>query len=348
MSVLAFIFDHLLPASYTQANGAVQPVAKLSKTFLQCLASANHSPEAISVLVAEFKVAFARALGLPELQMKHSHIRALTGFLNQVLEAQNVYSTRGLVNPSHFARLLIRKGFISDLSRAIHHLNLNSTLLPATVNSILKPLEVLTKIVNHVASSQRRTDALSLDSRSALDSRPTTAVSQSSRGTEAEVTTPQVEQATSPPTAVTTLQEAPPPASTPVTSAADEGRSVETARAGPVESVGADSSVLDTSGRQADESILEATHESLIPLEEEEEDVEGPREQRRTDTLSLEAEELIEEAVSLAREIGRQHAMATTEGEGRVLQELVDELLEREPGGSGAAPGESGPATPPW
>ncbi len=336
--MLAFIFDHLLPASYIQSSSTVQPVAKLSKTFLQCLACAHHSPEAISVLVAEFKMAFSRALGLPESQMKHSHVRALTGFLNQVLEAQNVYSARGIMNPSHFARLLIRKGFISDLSRAVHHLNLNSTLLPATVNSVLKPLEVLTKIVNSVALSQRRVDSLSVDSRSTLDSRPTTAVSQTSRGTETEAVTSRVQLPRSTPPATTqSSQQAPPPESVPGTSAA-EGTSVRETSGGEPETVDAGASAPPSGSRQLDASILEATHESLIPLEEEEE--EEAREGSMPANFSQDTEDLIEEAVSLARELGRHRAMAPAEGGESVLQELVDELLEREPGGNGAAPGE--------
>ena len=162
MSVLAFIFDHLLPASFNQ-TGRVPPIARVAKTFIQCLASVNLCPDAISVLVTEFKMAFARALSLPESQLKHNRVRALTGLLSQI--SDYIMASRGPVNPSHFARLLIRKGFISDLARALHSLNLNSSMLPGTVNGILKPLEVLTRIVNQVASStQRKAEAESRSS----------------------------------------------------------------------------------------------------------------------------------------------------------------------------------------
>ena len=152
MPVLAFIFDHLLPGSFGQ-TATLPAITKLAKTFLQSLATAHYSPEAISVLVMEFKNAFARALALPDSLVKHGRLRALTGLLSQILD---VMTPRGQVNPTHFARLLIRKGFISDLARAVHNLNMNSTHLTGTVNSILKPLEVLTKIVNHVAATQRK------------------------------------------------------------------------------------------------------------------------------------------------------------------------------------------------
>jgi E3 ubiquitin-protein ligase HUWE1 len=155
MTVLAFIFDYLLPAS-SNASGKVPPIAKLSKTFIQCLAVSHPSPEIISLLVTEFKHALTRALSLPESTSKHNRIRSLTGLLSQI--SDYITAARGALNPSHFARLLIRKGFISDLARAVHSLNLSSPMLPGTVNSILKPLEVLTKMVNQVAAASKKGD----------------------------------------------------------------------------------------------------------------------------------------------------------------------------------------------
>lgn len=156
MTVLAFIFDHLLPAS-SNSTGKVPPIAKLSKTFIQCLAVSHPSPEIISLLVTEFKHALTRALSLPESTSKHNRIRALTGLLSQI--SDYITAARGALNPSHFARLLIRKGFISDLARAVHNLSLSSPMLSGTVNSILKPLEVLTKMVNQVAAASKKADA---------------------------------------------------------------------------------------------------------------------------------------------------------------------------------------------
>ena len=153
MTVLAFIFDHLLPASVDQV-AKIPPIASLAKTFLQHIATSNHCPDAVAVLVTEFKAAFVRALSLPESRLKHNRIRALTGLLSQITDY--ITASRGPVNPCHFTRLLIRKGIISDLARAPHSLNLNSSMLTGTVNSILKPLEALTKIVNQVASSMQR------------------------------------------------------------------------------------------------------------------------------------------------------------------------------------------------
>ena len=327
MPVLAFIFDHLLSASFPQSSG-VPAIAKLSKTFLQCLATAHYSPEAISTLVVEFKMAFGRSLALPESQTKHGRVRALMGLLSQILDAQNVYPSRGSVNPSHFARLLIRKGFISDLTRAIHSLNMSSALLPATVNSILKPLEVLTRIVNQVASTQKTKD--SGESKSATDSRPTTSAGQANM-TENETSTPQNGR---PPqeTSATT-------ATTSATTTGDSGQGTLAEPAG--QQIESEPPLLGSSQESlpVDESILEATHESLIPLEEEEEEADISVDALVSDAVDS---DLLEEAVSLAREIGRHHGArggGGEEGGAEALQSIMDELLEREPGASGVASG---------
>ena len=286
---MAFVFDHLLPAS-TNQNNSVSAVTKLAKAFLQCLATVHCCPDAISGLVTEFKMAFARALALQESQSKHSRVRALMGLLSQILEY--VTTSRGPVNPSHFARLLIRKGFISDLTKAIHSLSLSSTFLPATINNILKPLEVLTRIVNQVASSQQR--KMDSESKSASNSRPVTVASQGSR--------PENDTSTSEPqTAPPTLAEGSVTMTTPAASTTNTDLDQRTS-----EEATDDSHPVATSSQSApiDESILEATHESLIPLEEEEEaeetdDIEGmPQDAVGAD--------LIGQAVSLARELGRQ------------------------------------------
>ena len=272
MSVLAFIFDHLLLGNINHGNGA-PPISKVARAFLQCLAAIQYPPDAIIILVTEFKLAFSRALSLSESQLKHTRIRALTGLLSQVLDSQNSIPSRTPVNPSHFSRLLIRKGFISDLARATHSLSLNSSHLIGTVNNILKPLEVLTRIVNQVASTQRKADASKL----------TTSVSvQTSSAGQTSQTSSTITSSQAPPL---TTQSAVAQGSSQAAeqrSVGEEGGRREMSLATPTTH----------EDQAADTSFLEATHESLIPLEEEE-DEEGEREQHR-------------EIISLAHELGRQ------------------------------------------
>lgn len=155
---MALILDYLLPASYTQGTSATQ-VAKLARVFLQTLASTALPNDALTVFVNEFKSSFSRALSLPESLVKHQRIRAITSLLGQIVEPQTQtgFSSRSTVNPTQFVRMLIRRGFITDLSKAIHSLDLNSTLMTTTVNSILKPLEYLTKIVTQFLAAQKKT-----------------------------------------------------------------------------------------------------------------------------------------------------------------------------------------------
>ena len=108
------------------------------------------------MFVTEFRAAFTRALSLPESQLKHHRIRALASLLGQIVEPQTSTSSRTSVNPSQFVRMLIRKGFITDLAKAVHCLDLSSPLLTPTINSLLKPLECLTKIVTQFVAAQKR------------------------------------------------------------------------------------------------------------------------------------------------------------------------------------------------
>jgi len=45
-------------------------------------------------------------------------------------------------------RLLIRKNVVMDLARIPHGLDLSSSQMAATVNAALKPLEVISRVVN--------------------------------------------------------------------------------------------------------------------------------------------------------------------------------------------------------
>ena len=158
VSILAFILDHLLPASYTQGTSASN-VSKLAKAFLQCLATTTLPMDALMVFVNEFRAAFSRSLILPESQLKHFRIRAMAGLLAHIVDPQAVNISPRAVNPSQFVRMLIRKGVITDLSKAIHSLELGSPLLMVTMNSLLKPLESMTKIITQFMASQKKAES---------------------------------------------------------------------------------------------------------------------------------------------------------------------------------------------
>ena len=55
-------------------------------------------------------------------------------------------------------KILLKKGIVTDLARICHGLDLNSPHLAATINTALKPLETLSRIINQpqtIATSQR-------------------------------------------------------------------------------------------------------------------------------------------------------------------------------------------------
>ena len=300
MTVLAFIFDHLLLGNLSQ-NSGTPPISKVARSFLQCLATIQYPQDAILILVNEFKLAFQRALSLAESQLKHMRIRTLASLLSQILDAPNNGAPRMTVNPTNFSRLLIRRGFISDLARATHSLSLNSSHLVGTVNNILKPLEVLTRIVNQVALSQHRTGTVG--GGIPPSNRPTTTSATQTTSNRSNFRSILVGTGTHPATPPTTSTSQVPPTGTQATPQIREDQpsnpelgtpNVISTPRHPAQA-SASTPVAAGGARQleTDTSFLEATHESLIPLEEEEDD-EREREQRR-------------EIITLAQELGRQH-----------------------------------------
>ena len=98
------------------------------------------------MFVHEFKNCFAHALLLPESLVKHNWLRSLANLLSAILDKQSNLSARTA------SRMLVRKGIITDLARAVHCLDLNSSHLVSTINTLLKPLESLTRFVNQVSA----------------------------------------------------------------------------------------------------------------------------------------------------------------------------------------------------
>lgn len=359
MTVLAFIFDHLLPASVEQV-AKIPPIASLAKTFLQHIATSNHCPDAIAVLVTEFKMAFMRALALVESRLKHNRIRALTGLLSQITDY--IMASRGPVNPCHFTRLLIRKGIISDLARAPHSLNLNSPMLTGTVNSILKPLEALTKIVNQVASSmQRKAQGQKFVGEVALHpgqqslARPETtpgssrlsqamaALNQGGSGNDSGNSLPSSTAVVAEPGATTVIMTTASDSSTGENATVMVGAGtgersslVEQATPSQTDTTEEQSrtpvaNVVEGTPPQSQEhdasSILEATHESLIPLEEDH-DAEELEEEEEDAIHDMEPHQILSEVVNLARELGHVDQRLLTDPNSASVHDFVNEMIE--------------------
>lgn len=97
-------------------------------------------------LFHELRSAFQRALTLPESSEKHSRIQALTGLVGCIARVASTPSKAA--PPSRLILLFIRKGILGDLARVSHSLDLSSPHLAATINSALRPLELLTNPVS--------------------------------------------------------------------------------------------------------------------------------------------------------------------------------------------------------
>lgn len=172
MSFLAYVMEYLLPPDPSATS--IPNISRQSKNFLQYMAMSSVS-SAQSVFVHEFKNCFAHALLLPESLVKHNWLRSLANLLSAILDKQSSLSARTA------ARMLVRKGIITDLARAVHCLDLNSSHLVSTINTILKPLESLTRFVNQVSALHHK--------QSSTDSK-TTAIA-AAAGTEATVSSDQ-------------------------------------------------------------------------------------------------------------------------------------------------------------
>ena len=156
-SCLAFLFDKILPVVEGISD---RDCSMICRNLISGIASCNHSPEAQATLVNEVKAALIRALIMPESADKHTRIQHITGIiLNMIEQCPPVQQVR-IINAqpinarvNNIARLMLRKGIFTDLSRVPHCLDMSSPNFPITINSMLKPMECLSKIVNQPITS---------------------------------------------------------------------------------------------------------------------------------------------------------------------------------------------------
>lgn len=61
---------------------------------------------------------------------------------------------------NNMVKVLLKKGLVTDLARVTHSLDLSSPSMANTVNSALKPLETLSRIVNQPQAAPRPTKSI--------------------------------------------------------------------------------------------------------------------------------------------------------------------------------------------
>ncbi len=152
-TALAYLLDELLISKVDKELGP------LIKTLVAALASCNQHSDAQAALVSEVKAALSRALAWPESAQKHLKIQSLTTLVSTMIEScpsssqQNQHNGLNAYKQQQFAmnnivKMMLKRNLISDLARVAHSLDLSSPNVASTVNAALKPLEILTRIVN--------------------------------------------------------------------------------------------------------------------------------------------------------------------------------------------------------
>ncbi|XP_076049070.1 HECT, UBA and WWE domain containing E3 ubiquitin protein ligase 1 isoform X2 [Oratosquilla oratoria] len=151
-SAMGYMLDHMVCGG----AGADKDTAGYVRVLVAALAACNHAPEAQTILVTEVKGALSRATVLPESAEKHSRIQALVGLICTMMEAcpaqlnqpPNFCFKQQPLGMNNMIRVMVRKGLVTDLARIPHSLDLSSPNMAATINAALKPLELVSRIVN--------------------------------------------------------------------------------------------------------------------------------------------------------------------------------------------------------
>ena len=169
-NALAFLLDNLLAANQTFGD---KDCPSLCRLLIVAIASCNHCLDSQNALVHEVKLALARAVQLAESTDKYVRIQAFASIINTMIEtcppiqpsaaAQQPPFGRGgqvpqppLNQVNNMMKIMHKKGLINELARVPLHMDLSCPRSIDTVNTILKPLETMSKTLN---MSVRRTRA---------------------------------------------------------------------------------------------------------------------------------------------------------------------------------------------
>ncbi len=157
-NALAFLLDNLLASNQTFGD---KDCPSLCRLLIVALASCNHCLDSQNALVQEVKQALNRAVSLPESSDKHIKIQAFASIINTMIETcppiQNVQQQqqaglRNLPNQlnlvNNMMKIMHKKSLINDLARVPHHMDLSCLKCTETLNTLLKPLETMTKTLN--------------------------------------------------------------------------------------------------------------------------------------------------------------------------------------------------------
>lgn len=151
-SALSFILDKMFHINDTNMD---RECPAMAQSLISAIASSDVT-QAQETVVQEVKFALQRALNEPETNEKHLHIEGLATLIPAMIENNGGSGDNNqLFKTSNHSQLrhnifyiMLEKGIITDIARAVQYLELGGPNTTATINHLLKPLEILLRLTN--------------------------------------------------------------------------------------------------------------------------------------------------------------------------------------------------------
>lgn len=156
-TALSFILDKMFHLNDVNMD---RECPAMAQTLISAIASSDVS-QAQETVVQEVKMALQRALKEAETNEKHLHIEGLASLIPAMID-NNGSGTTGSTNDNNqlfknsnhtnvrhnIFYIMLEKGIITDLARAVQFLELGGPNTISTINHLLKPLEMLLRLTN--------------------------------------------------------------------------------------------------------------------------------------------------------------------------------------------------------
>lgn len=155
-SALSFILDKMFHLNDVNMD---RECATMAQSLISAIASSDVS-QAQETVVQEVKIALQRALKENETNEKHLHIEGLASLIPAMIDNNGNSNSNSNDNNQHFKNsnhtnvrhnifyIMLEKGIITDLARAVQYLELGGPSTVSTINHLLKPLEMLVRLTN--------------------------------------------------------------------------------------------------------------------------------------------------------------------------------------------------------
>jgi E3 ubiquitin-protein ligase HUWE1 len=152
-TALSFILDKMFHINDANMD---RECPAMAQSLISAIASSDVT-QAQETVVQEVKWALQRALGEPETNEKHLHIEGLATLIPAMIENNGgsgdnnsqFFKTNNHSQLRHnIFYIMLEKGIITDIARAVQYLELGGPNTTATINHLLKPLEMLLRLTN--------------------------------------------------------------------------------------------------------------------------------------------------------------------------------------------------------